>query len=267
MRLKNFVINRTTVTILGIVAGIAVLVGFYIYRVENAINPIKVPVAKREISPTEEITADDIEMVNISSSFLKEANIITSTDELVGKFVSTGTSISKGGLFYTTQVVEKEELPNAVFEEIPDGYTIYQLPVNELTTFANSIYPGDRIDLWIKSSDPITGKVIFGEFISSIEVLAVRDSMGQNVFDVTSGREADFLLFAVPTDLYRYLKIAERSSNMSVIPVPRNQQYTEDAGATEYDNEQLINLILRNVQDMGGNYSSNDKSEDNSSTE
>ena len=54
---------------------------------------------------------------------------------------------------------------------------------------------------------------------------------------------------------------------MSVIPVPRNQQYTEDAGATEYDNEQLINLILRNVQDMGGNYSSNDKSEDNSSTE
>ena len=181
MRLKNFVINRTTVTILGIVAGIAVLVGFYIYRVENAINPIKVPVAKRVISPTEEITADDIEMVNISSSFLKEANIITSTDELVGKFVSTGTSIPKGGLFYINQVVEKEELPNAVFEEIPDGYTIYQLPVNETTTFANSIYPGDRIDLWIKSSDSITGKVIFGEFISSIEVLAVRDSMGQNV--------------------------------------------------------------------------------------
>ena len=123
--------------------------------------------------------------------------------------------------------------------------------------------------MWIKSTDPTTGKVIFGEFISSIEVLAVRDSAGQNVFDVTSGREADFLLFAVATDLYRYLKLAERSSNMNVVPVPRNQQYTEDAGATEYDNEQLINLILQNVQDMGGNYSSgsNSTAEDNTTEE
>ena len=269
MGFKKFVINRTTVTILGIVAGVAVLVGFYMYRVNNAINPTRVPIATRDISPTEEIKAGDIEMVNISSSFLSDADIITSTSELIGKYVTTGTSIPKGGLFYGNQVVEKEDLPNAVFEEIPDGYTIYQLPVNETTTYANSIYPGDRIDLWIKSTDPTTGKVIFGEFISSIEVLAVRDSAGQNVFDVTSGREADFLLFAVATDLYRYLKLAERSSNMSVVPVPRNQQYTEDAGATEYDNEQLINLILQNVQDMGGNYSSgsNSTAEDNTTEE
>ena len=256
MGFKKFVINRTTVTILGIVAGVAVLVGFYIYRVNNAVNPTRVPIATREILPTEEITADDIEMVSISSSFLSDANVITSTESLIGKYIATGTSIPEGGLFYSNQIVEKEDLPNAVFEEIPDGDTIYQLPVNETTTYANSIYPGDRIDLSIKSSDPTTGRVIFGEFISSIEVLAVRDSAGQNVFDVTSGREADFLLFAVPTDLYRYLKLAEWSSNMQVIPVPRNQQYTEDAGATEYDNEQLINLILQNVQDMGGNYSS-----------
>ena len=74
-------------------------------------------------------------------------------------------------------------------------------------------------------------------------------------------------MFAVPTDLYRYLKLAERSSNMDVVPVPRNQQYTEDAGATEYDNEQLINLILQNVQDMGGNYSSGSSTTEDTPTE
>ena len=107
MGFKKFVINRTTVTILGIVAGVAVLVGFYMYRVNNAINPTRVPIATRDISPTEEIKAGDIEMVNISSSFLSDADIITSTSELIGKYVTTGTSIPKGGLFYGNQVVEK----------------------------------------------------------------------------------------------------------------------------------------------------------------
>ena len=99
MGFKKFVINRTTVTILGIVAGVAVLVGFYIYRVNNSVNPTRVPIATREILPTEEITADDIEMVSISSSFLAEADVITSTEELIGKFIDTGTSIPEGGLF------------------------------------------------------------------------------------------------------------------------------------------------------------------------
>ena len=254
MGLKKFVINRTTVTILGIVAGIAVLVGFYIYRVNNAINPVKIPVATKDIAATEQITAKDIEMVSISSSFLKNANVITSTSELIEKYVATGTSIPKGGMFYTDQVVEKDELPNSVFEEIPDGYTIYQLAVNNETTYANSIFP----DIWLEYKQNSTegGKIIFGEFISSIEVLAVRDSKGQNVFDVTSGRTPAYLLFAVKTDLYRYLKIAEKISNMTIVPIPRNQQYTEDAGSTEYNNEQLINLITRFAKDNGGNYSS-----------
>ena len=43
---------------------------------------------------------------------------------------------------------------------------------------------------------------------------------------------------------------------MTIVPIPRNQQYTEDAGSTEYSNEQLINLITRFAKDNGGNYSS-----------
>ena len=56
-------------------------------------------------------------------------------------------------MFYTAQVVEKKELPNAIFDEIPEGYTIYQLKVDNNTTYANSIYPGDKIDLWLKTTE------------------------------------------------------------------------------------------------------------------
>lgn len=247
---KGFLSNKATVTILGVVAGLAVLVGFYLYRVNKQVNPVRVPVAKREIASTEEITQDDIEYVKVSSSFLRDVDVYQTTDGLIGKYVTTGTSIPKGGLFYTTQVVEKKELPNAIFDEIPEGYTIYQLSVNNTSTYANSIYPGDIIDLWMNTKE--NGMVIYGEFISNIEVLAVRDSNGENVFDVTSGRTPAYLLFAVPTEMYRYLKIAEFVSGVSIEPSPKNNLYNAETGSTKYSSSELKALLDDEMQRMEG---------------
>ena len=244
----KFLTNKTTVTLVGIVLGLGVLVGFYIYRVNKQVNPTRIPVAKRAISVTEEITKDDIEYVKVSKSFLKKRDVYQSVTNLVGKYVSTGTSIPKGGMFYTAQVVEKKELPNAIFDEIPEGYTIYQLKVDNNTTYANSIYPGDKIDLWLKTTE--NGILVFGEFISNIEVLAVRDNAGQNVFDVTSGRTPAWLLFAVKTDLYRYLKLAESISGMTIIPVPKNNLANPDVGSTEYTSQELIDILDRQTLRM-----------------
>lgn len=248
---KKFFTNKTTVTILGVVVGVAVLFGFYTYRVNNAVNPTRVPVATRTIAATEEITSADIKMEEIGSSFLTD-DIITSTNDLVGKYINTGTSIPEGGMFYTSQIVEKEELPNSIFDEIPDGYTIYQLRVNNESTYANSIFPGDRIDLFMTTTQD--DLIYFGEFIRSIEVLAVRDANGENVFDVTSGRTPAWLLFAVPTDMYRYLKVAEYIANVTITPVPRNRTYNTESGSTEITNEELLQMIQSHIMDMGVEY-------------
>lgn len=247
--IKKFFINKTTVTLFGVVLGVVVLVGFYMYRVNNAVNPEEVIVATRDITATEEITADDVKKVKISSSFLTNSDIITNANLIVGKYVATGTSIPKGGMFYSSQLVEKEELPNSIFDEIPDKYTIYQLKVNNTSTYANSIFPGDKIDLWMKANQD--GKIVIGQFITSIEVLAVRDAQGENVFDVTSGKTPAWLLFAVPTSTYRYLKVSEYISGMEITPVPRNKQYTIEDGETEITNQDLLNLIKNQIKDMG----------------
>ncbi|MBD8923619.1 hypothetical protein EGR52_09460 [bacterium] len=249
---QRFFTNKTTVTIVGVVAGLAVLVGFYLYRVNNQVNPVVVPVAKKELLATNEITKDDIEYVKVSNKFLKSADVYKKTDinNLIGKFVTTGTSIPKGGMFYTTQVVEKKELPNAIFDEIPEGYTIYQLKVDNTSTYANSIFPGDIIDLWMKTTE--NSLLVFGEFISNVEVLAVRDSAGENVFDVTSGRTPAWLLFAVPTEMYRYLKMTEFISGVSVIPVPKNNLVNPDTGSTQYSSQELLNIIMNESERMEG---------------
>ncbi len=245
----KFLTNKTTVTLVGIVLGLGVLVGFYMYRYKNQIDPVRIPVANKTISATNEITKDDITYVKVSRTFLKKRTVYTSVNNLVGKYVATGTSIPKGGMFYTSQVVEKKELPNAIFDEIPVGYTIYQLKVDNTTTYANSIYPGDKIDLWLKTTKD--GMLVFGEFISNIEVLAVRDSAGQNVFDVTSGRTPAWLLFAVKTDMYRYLKLAEIMSGTSIVPVPKNNLINPDVGSTEYSNKELIEDLDNESKRMG----------------
>lgn len=247
---KRFFTNKTTVTIVGVIAGLGVLVGFYIYRVNTSINPTRIPVAKREILATEEITKDDVEYVKVRSSFLKKADIVKLDKDLIGKHVATGTSIPKGGMFYTSQVVEKKELPNSIFDSIPDGFTIYQLKVNTETTYGKQIFPGDKINLWLRTKD--NGLQVLGEFIKNIEVLAVRDSNGQNVFDVTSGRTPAWLLFAVPTEMYRYLKLAEYISGMTIEPVLVNNLNISDIGTTEYSSEELIELIKSHSREMKG---------------
>ena len=243
--LKKFISNKTTITFLGIILGIAVLVGGYTYRIEQSVSKLRVPIAKRTIKPTEQITADDIEYVRVNNTFIGKSGIMTENNinSLVNHYVNVGTSVPKGGVFYKSQIVEKKELPNSIFDSIPDGYTIYQLKVDVKSTYANSIFPGDIISLWMRTT--VDGKLVYGEFISNIEVLAVRDSAGLNVFDVTTGRTPAWLLFAVPTEMYRNLKIAEYLGGVEIVPVPTNNYYVDpsEIGATEYSNQQLVDII------------------------
>ena len=240
--IKRFVANKNTVTILGVIAGVLVLWGFYNYRVNDAISPIKVPYAKKTIAATEQITEDDIGFVEVNSKLLKTADIVRNKGELVGMYVTTGTSIPAGGLFYKNQVVKKSELPNSDFDDIEDGFTIYVLSVNNHTTYGNSIYPGDKIDLYLKATDD-NNKVMFGKFIESITVLNVKDSSGKSVFDSTPPRTPAELLFAVPNDMYELLMKAGYISGITIVPVPRNKKYTSEGGEVK-TYEYLKNFIL-----------------------
>ena len=226
--IKKFVGNKNTVTILAVIAGVIVLWGFYSYRVKQATSPVRVPYAKEAIGATEQITEKAIGYTEINSKFLRSASVITRSSDLIGKYVTTGTSIPAGGLFYKSQIVNKAELPNTFYDDIEKGFTVYSLAVNNHTTYGNSIYPGDYIDLYLKATDE-QHKIIFGKFIESIRVLAVRDSSGKDVFGTTTRTPAE-LLFAVPNDMYELLMDAGYISGIVIVPVPRNKQYTAEGG-------------------------------------
>ncbi|MBO4600794.1 MAG: hypothetical protein J5634_00995 [Bacilli bacterium] len=241
--IKKFLSNKNTVTILGVIVGVIVLYFGYNYRVKQAITPISIPVAKNEIGSTQEITSDDIKYVNVSSDFVKKTpNLIRNSSQLIGKRIAVGASVPVNGVFYTDIVKEAADMPDSAFADIPDGYTVFNLNVNNTLTYGNSMYPGNYIDLYLQGNDD-SGKPIYGKFISSIQVLDAKDSSGRHVFDgTTKSGTTDVLLFAVPNDMYELLYDAQLIG-FKIIPVPRNYSYTANPGQTEISNEYFRTLI------------------------
>lgn len=245
--IKRFLGNKNTVTILGVILGIIVLYVGYNYRVKQATTPVTVPYAKEELSSRTLITSDMIGYMEVSSSVVKNSdNLITNASELINNYVAFGTTIPANSMFYKTQVLTSDEMPDSAFADIPDNYTIYSLNVDLHTTYGNSIYPGNYIDLYFKGVDE-TDKIMFGKFIESIEVLAVKDSDGNHVFETTvESRTPAELLFAVPNDMYDLLMKAGyiSSSSIEIIPVPRNASYSANPGDTIVSSEHIKEFIL-----------------------
>lgn len=244
---KRFLANKNTVTILGVLLAILVLYIGYNYRVKQATTPITVPYAKEELSSRTLITSDMIGYMEVSSSVVKNsANLITNAQQLINHYVSFGTTIPANSLFYKSQILSSGEMPDSAFADIPDGYTIFSLNVDLHSTYGNSIYPDNYIDLYFKGIDD-TGLVMYGKFIESIKVLAVKDSQGNHVFETTvESRTPSELLFAVPNDMYELLMKAGyiTGSSIEIVPVPRNASYSANPGETNVSSDYIKSFIL-----------------------
>lgn len=245
--LKRFLSNKNTVTIIGVILGVVVLWLGYNWRVKQAVSPVTVPYAKQEITSRTLITSDMVGTIDIPKSMTSSSkNIITSSSQVIGKYVTYGAIIPINSLFYSELLVEEDKMPDSAFADIPDGYTIYSLSVDLHTTYGNSIYPDNYIDLYVKATDE-NNQVIFGKMIESIKVLAVKDSQGRHVFEsATETRTPSELLFAVPNDMYSLLMKAGYvpNGNIEIIPVPRNASYSANPGETQVSSEYIQEFIL-----------------------
>lgn len=243
--LKKFLGNKNTITILAILIGIVVLYFGYTWRVNQSISPTQVPYANQIIPAGEKITEEMIGYTDIPKDMLKDMNnIVTNPLSITGKLVKYDSKIAQNSFFFSEELMTEEEKPDSVFSNIKDGYTIFQLSVDNHMTYANSIMPDNSIDLYLRGKDE-TGALVYGRFISSIQVLAVRDKNGRDVFaNSDEEREPKELLFAVPEDLFLLLKKTDYLGDFQVEPVPRNDSYSEHAGPTKIESEYLRNLVL-----------------------
>jgi Flp pilus assembly protein CpaB len=254
--LKKFLQNKNTVTVLGVVLAILALYFAYTMRIKSSIKPITVPYAAQQISAGTQITEGMIATRQVPPSML-EGEVITNVGEVVDKYSAADVVIPKGSLFYKRAVVEKEQLPANIILQYPKGYVLYNLSVSTESTYGNSVYPGNYIDIYLKAVNKIdendknqltedANKIMLGKLMANIEVLAVKDSNGQAVFqNLDENRTPAMVVFAVPEEYYILLKKAEemRTYSTSLILVPTNESLKDEPAELAITSEQLKEWI------------------------
>jgi len=249
---KKFLSNKNTITILGVLLGVVILYLGYNWRVTKSIQPTKVPYALETLYAGDKIQETNIGYTNVPKDMTKEmSNLLVNVKDINGFLVAYDSKIPAHGFFFSENLIAEEDMPDSLFSNIQDGYTIISLEVDTKLTYGNSIFPDDSIDLYMYTTLD-DGSIVYGRFIKSIQVLAVKDDDGNDVFtNKDDPGESAMLLFAVPERLFLLLKKAEKQK-IVMEPVPRNASYSKNAAATELTSEQLESIILEKTYVISG---------------
>ena len=134
---------------------------------------------------------------------------------------------------------------------------LYNMAVNTASTYGNSIYPENYIDIYLKAVNKLdpeaeitkdADKIMLGKLVENVKVLAVKDSNGRPVFaNLDEQRSPAMIVFAVPEEYYILLKKAEflRTYDSTLIPVPTNESLEKNPGELEITSESLKDWINR----------------------
>ncbi len=250
IRLQRMLKNKNTVTILGVLLAVIILYWGYNKQISDQVKPVRnIPVASETIQPRTKITRDMIKYVDIAQAVLSD-NAIINANAVIGKYSNYNTLIPEGSLFYNNTIVDEKDLPDSAFTQVENGQVVYNFPVNMESTYGNSIFPGNRIDIYMKA-DNTNGQVMVGKLIENIKVLAVKDSQGRHVFENSDeARTPATLIFGVDPEINILLRKASymKTQSVELFPVPHGGTATaEEEGTTQVSTEYLRDFINANT--------------------
>lgn len=252
---KKFLQNKNTVTILGVLACLVILYAGYTMRINQKTALVDVYYAKQTIQPKTLITEEMVGKISVPQSFIV-GTIYRNYSDIVGKYSNYNTVIAQGSFFYSELLIEEENLPDAMFYDVNEGERIVSFPVTTESTYGNSIMPSNKVDVYVKYMD--NNKVVYGEFFEKVEILAVKDSSGNNVFESTdqtrtpayayfSLDEAKYLLFSSLQHIKNYYSQYE----IEIVLVPNTIEYqAEETTATEVTSDYLYDFTLNKIKQI-----------------
>lgn len=241
--LKKFLGNKNTVTIIGVLLCIVILVIGYNRTINARTKLTQVPYAINTIQPKTLITSEMVGTMNVPEAFIKVGDYYKNVNQIVGKYSNYNTMISQGSLFYKDLLTEEKYLPDSYMYNVPKDYTVINYPVTMSTTYANSMMPGSYINVYFKAVLPAdeneesdSDTIMFGKFLSDIEILSVKDSQGQHVFENTEEvRTPAFMLFAVKEEQHLLLRKAlylQNEYDVELLIVPNTEELPDEVEVT-----------------------------------
>ncbi len=249
-KFSKFLKNKNTVTILGVLACLVILYAGYTMRINKKTALVDVYYAKETIQPKTLITEDMVAKMSVPASFIK-GTYYKNYQDIVGKYSNYNTMIASGSIFYSDLLVEESNLPDAVLYNVNEGERVVSFSVDTVSTYGNSIMPGNIVDIYVKLYDD-NDKLVYGEFYENIEILGVKDASGKNVFENTEEtRTPSYIYFSLPEAKYLLFSSLNyiETNEIEVVLVPNTVKFdAKDPMATEVTSEYLYNFVLDKLE-------------------
>lgn len=221
---KQFLSNKNTVTFIGIILGVLVLYFFYTWRLNQETGLVSIPYANQQIGPRTKIEDSMISYYEVPQASIK-GDVLTVKAQIVGKYTNINVTVPSQSMFYDIHLVDEKELPDSFIEELEEGQVPYNYTVTVKSTYGNSMYPGNYVDIYFKGKDGNT--LMFGKLVENVKVLAVKDSSGNHVFE-SNDRTPNQIIFGVTNEIHHLLRAVEEISKAEIVLVPANVRPTED---------------------------------------
>ena len=250
LSINKFLKNKNTVTILGVLACLVILYAGYTMRINQKTALVDVYYANQTIQPKTLITDEMVSRTQVPADFIK-GDYYKSYTDIVGKYSNYNTMIATGSIFYLDLLVEEEDLPDAMFYDVNEGERIVSFPVTMESTYGNSIMPSNKVDIYIKLIDD-KEKIVYGQFYEKIDVLAVKDSSGKNVFESSEEvRTPSYIYFSLDEAKYllfsslQYVREYYKEYDIEIVLVPNTMEFErEEKTATEVTSDYLYDFTL-----------------------
>lgn len=258
---KKGFLSRELVTILGVLAIVAILYFTYNYQLNKNLEIVSsVPTAKEKIKAGTRITEEHINYIEVPASTLRTVNALTSSQDIIGKYVNYDTIIPANSLFYSDALSSSDTAPNSIFKDLLEQNAAIMIDVDLAKTYGNSIMPGDIVDIYVDAQNVNkkgTVEYITGPLVTGAKVLAVLDSNGDNVFaDHENRLYPSYFIFTLDSDIIKLIRKAQKLSAseyaMTIYPVVDGKTYKGNS-ATQVNQSQIVDLIENATIDIKDN--------------
>ena len=254
--LKKFALNKTTVTLLGIIAGAAVLIVGYTLRTNRSTSLINAYYVIQNVNSNTQLTEEMIKRVKINASLQNTSkDLVTDLSQIRDKngeffYVNYGYTLTEGALITKSSLIAKENKSDEkLYQNLKENETIFKIDVDMDSTHGNSIQKGNAMDIYVEGQNE--GEVIYTKFIENLKVIDVVDNRWATTKDKKTGESTAaprYLVTAVDEELFILLSNITLVDGYSfkLVPEDTRKQYVENS-EPKIVNENIKNIIEANT--------------------
>ncbi len=254
--LRKFAINKTTVTLLGIIAGAGVLIAGYMIRTNTSTSTTFVYYVSEDVKSNQQLSEEVIKRTRINTSLLDtNPNLVRDLNEIKDKngeffYVNYGYYLNAGTLLNKNALIAKENKSDEkLYQNLKDGETIFKIDVDLDLTHGNSVRKGNAMDVYVDGKDG--DDVIYTKFIENLKIIDVVDNRWATTKkegDSESSGAPTYLVTAVDEEMFKLLTKITMIGDYSfkLVPEDTRKAYVENSEA-KIVNENLKDIVEANT--------------------